>query len=59
MFQGAQEDVEIGTRIINGEDTDIKHYPYLASVLYCQSHICGGSIIKENVVLTAAHCTNG
>ncbi|XP_046141441.1 transmembrane protease serine 9-like [Osmia bicornis bicornis] len=43
-------------RIIGGENTTIDKYPYQVSVQVGGKHACGGSIISENFVLTAAHC---
>ncbi|KAJ8976746.1 hypothetical protein NQ317_004298 [Molorchus minor] len=47
----------IGGRIVGGNPADIKDYPYQVSVLYDSTHACGGSILSERYVLTAAHCT--
>lgn len=52
-------------RIVGGVAISISDAPYQVALLldywntgyYSQS--CGGSIISRNVVLTAAHCTNG
>ncbi|GJQ88431.1 hypothetical protein Trydic_g10011, partial [Trypoxylus dichotomus] len=47
----------IGDRIVGGKPVDITNFPYQVSlVVYDLYHICGGSIISESWVLTAAHC---
>ncbi|XP_056640870.1 serine protease 30-like [Diorhabda sublineata] len=43
--------------IVGGQNAWIEDYPYQVSILYQGSHGCGGSIIDENHILTAAHCT--
>lgn len=49
------------SRIINGYTTKANSYPWMASIGYNSpnvnySHICGGSLISEQFILTAAHC---
>ncbi|KAF5283119.1 hypothetical protein FQA39_LY17426 [Lamprigera yunnana] len=46
-------------RIVGGHPVSIKDYNYQISLQYFGGHYCGGSIISETVVLTAAHCTSG
>ncbi|XP_011505268.1 PREDICTED: chymotrypsin-2-like [Ceratosolen solmsi marchali] len=45
-------------RIVGGIDTNIKEYPYTISLrLQAAQHlICGGAIISQQHILTAAHC---
>ncbi|KAI4458506.1 polyserase-related [Holotrichia oblita] len=43
-------------RIVGGEEVDIADYPYQVAVYWNDRFICGGSIISEDLVVTAAHC---
>ncbi|KAK4878892.1 hypothetical protein RN001_011398 [Aquatica leii] len=48
------------SRIINGTNALPGQFPYQVSLRNVNnSHFCGGSIIKSNWVLTAAHCIYG
>jgi trypsin len=42
-------------RIVGGEQTDIKHHPWQVA-LTIGGALCGGSIIAQRWLLTAAHC---
>lgn len=42
--------------IVGGEETTIEAYPYQVAILYLNQQFCGGSIISDSWVLTAAHC---
>ncbi|XP_069488731.1 chymotrypsinogen B2-like [Ambystoma mexicanum] len=44
------------SRIINGEDAVPHSWPWQVSLQYNGFHFCGGSLINENWVVTAAHC---
>ncbi|GAB1867485.1 Chymotrypsin-1-like [Camponotus japonicus] len=46
-------------RIVGGKDAPIGKYPYQISFRLFDSHTCGGSIIDNSNVLTAAHCVDG
>lgn len=43
-------------RIVGGHEIDIRKAPYQVSVQFSGGHLCGGSIIRNNKILTAAHC---
>lgn len=58
FLTGAQSKFAEEARIVGGESVNIKNYNYQASVRYGGQHICGGSILKSNYILTAAHCTH-
>ena len=43
-------------KIINGTQAIMHEYPQLVSLRVNNEHICGGSLLNGNTVLTAAHC---
>ncbi|XP_058808152.1 trypsin-1-like [Phymastichus coffea] len=45
-------------RIVGGNDAEITTYPYQISMQLFGEHLCGGSIIDENYVVTACHCVD-
>ncbi|XP_050300608.1 trypsin 3A1-like isoform X2 [Anthonomus grandis grandis] len=44
------------SRIVNGTNADIEEFPYAVSLRYNSRHTCGGTILNEKFILTAAHC---
>ncbi|XP_043279987.1 trypsin-like isoform X2 [Venturia canescens] len=46
-------------RIIGGVETKINQYPWMAQLRRDGEAICGGSVINNRYVLTAAHCVLG
>lgn len=51
-------------RIVGGNETAIDEFPFLALLYYKSAngklrYKCGGSLIKERTILTAAHCVEG
>ncbi|XP_055913498.1 trypsin delta-like [Eupeodes corollae] len=43
-------------RIVDGKTVSIVNFPYQVSIQKYNSHYCGGSILKDDLILTAAHC---
>ncbi|XP_055915312.1 serine protease SP24D-like [Eupeodes corollae] len=43
-------------RIVGGDEALPAQFPYQISLRMLGSHVCGGSIISEKFILTAAHC---
>lgn len=56
--------ISIGMRIYGGENADIDEFPWLAMLQYEnfraeRKFSCGGSLINNRYVVTAAHCVVG
>lgn len=64
-YRAANSEVESNTdveiKIIGGDTVNPGEYPFMVSVGFDggfgHSHFCGGSIISERFIVTAAHCT--
>lgn len=46
-------------RILGGQEARAHSRPYMASVQVNGTHVCGGSLVDEQWVLSAAHCMHG
>lgn len=43
-------------RIVNGKSIELSEAPWQVAILYMHEIKCGGSILSERIILTAAHC---
>uniref|UniRef100_A0A8B9TF76 Peptidase S1 domain-containing protein n=1 Tax=Anas platyrhynchos TaxID=8839 RepID=A0A8B9TF76_ANAPL len=53
-----------GSRIVGGHDAEVGAWPWSVSLQIHHvgakfAHICGGTLVSENSVVTAGHCTTG
>ena len=55
FFASSLHNASAQQKVVGGVDVDIKDYPWQVAVDYG----CGGSIIGDSWVLTAAHCVGG
>lgn len=43
-------------KLVNGIPTSVNEYPHTVSIRVNNNHFCGGSIISNNMIITAGHC---
>ncbi len=55
-YEQGKRGTEQLSRIIGGGEAQKGRYPYLASITYERSHTCGGTLIADDIILSAAHC---
>ncbi|XP_013097463.2 seminase [Stomoxys calcitrans] len=55
----ARNATSIGQRIVGGEVTTISEEPYMVQILNQGTFSCGGCMIRQRYVLSAAHCFGG
>ncbi|KAK7084305.1 Transmembrane protease serine 6 [Halocaridina rubra] len=48
-----------GARIVGGTNANVNEWPWQAALMYGTQQFCGGSLINDRYILTAAHCIEG
>ncbi|XP_051958824.1 serine protease 27 [Xyrauchen texanus] len=46
----------LNTRVVGGTNAPVGNWPWQVSIHYNRHHICGGTLINNQWVMTAAHC---
>ncbi|XP_042880141.1 serine protease filzig-like [Penaeus japonicus] len=54
-----ENEVPSGFRVIGGGYTKINEFPWQVALVYRNKFFCGGSLISDRHILTAAHCVFG
>lgn len=58
-----QPDIEVDDRIVAGQEAVPHSWPWQASIqlngYWPAAHFCGGALVRNDIVITAAHCVQG
>lgn len=64
LCKNAKADIKIDIHLTNGNKADVGEFPFQAALGYKSENgydidfNCGGSLIADDIILTAAHCVN-
>lgn len=47
------------SRIVGGTTTNMNEFPWVIRLSYLNKFYCGGTLINDRYVLSAAHCVKG
>ncbi|XP_076637197.1 uncharacterized protein LOC143349673 [Colletes latitarsis] len=53
---GAKNGIQDQERIVGGQNADLGEWPWVAALFNSGRQFCGGSLIDDKHILTAAHC---
>ena len=56
---GTRHPEERSNRIVGGEDAVRGAWPWYAQLKFNGSHSCGGTLVDNKFIVTAAHCVQG
>nr|XP_023022219.1 trypsin-7-like [Leptinotarsa decemlineata] len=48
--------LEQNLRVYGGEEVEVDEIPYIVSIMFRNIYFCGGAILSEDWIITAAHC---
>lgn len=52
-------DNNLNWRVVGGSNAALGQFPYIVSLRRSGSHFCGGTIVSNVYIISAAHCTTG
>ncbi|CAG0918669.1 unnamed protein product [Notodromas monacha] len=56
VAQQLEHDTDVNLHIVGGSGAYRGEFPFIVSLVYGGRHFCGGAMIHESFVVTAAHC---
>ena len=59
LHEGDQQQPPAAAFIIGGQDAQSGQFPWQVSIWDGEEHLCGGTLINDAFILTAAHCVRG
>jgi secreted trypsin-like serine protease len=51
--------LQSSSRIVSGNEAEVGQFPHQVALILDGIGVCGGTLISEDIVLTAGHCLDG